>query len=140
MAYRPRRTRKPCRRSTDGHHASHKPNRCPDNGCISFADSCQDKLGGVERGQLDLSTQGGNIGLCEHQFARPLPLLAHLPIRGKPQHVGTSIQDGAQRAAIFSRQWSGQLGLEIRGGHGRKDRAAAIKRESKWNRTESLRI
>jgi hypothetical protein len=34
-AYRPRRTRKPCRRSTDGHHASRKPNRCPDSGCIS---------------------------------------------------------------------------------------------------------
>jgi hypothetical protein len=25
MAYRPRRTRKPCRRSKDGHHASRKP-------------------------------------------------------------------------------------------------------------------
>jgi hypothetical protein len=43
-AYRPRRIRKPCRRSRDGHHASRKPNRCPDSGCISFGDSCQDKL------------------------------------------------------------------------------------------------
>jgi hypothetical protein len=36
MACQPRRTRKPYRRSTDGHHASRKPNRYPDSGCISF--------------------------------------------------------------------------------------------------------
>jgi hypothetical protein len=81
-AYRPRRTRKPCGHSKDGHHASRKPNRCPDSGCISFADSSQDKLGVVEKGQLDLPTEGGNIGLCEQQFARPLPLRTQLAILG----------------------------------------------------------
>jgi hypothetical protein len=75
-AYRPRRTRKPYRRSTDGHHASHKPNRYPGSACISFGDSCQDKLGVVEKGQLDLPAEGGNIGLCEQRFASPLPLSA----------------------------------------------------------------
>jgi hypothetical protein len=64
-AYRPRRTRKPCRRSTDGHHASRKPNRCPDSGCISFGDSCQDKLGVVEQRQLNLPTEGFHIGCRE---------------------------------------------------------------------------
>jgi hypothetical protein len=49
-AYRPRHTRKTCRRSTDGHHASRKPNRHPDSGCISCGDSCQDKLGVAEKG------------------------------------------------------------------------------------------
>jgi hypothetical protein len=37
--------------------------------------------------------------------------------------------DGAQRAAIFGRQWSGQPGLDTRG-HGRIDNAPATKRES----------
>jgi hypothetical protein len=34
------------------------------------------------------------------------------------KHVGPRLRDGAQRAAVFGRQWSGQYGLEIRGGHG----------------------
>jgi hypothetical protein len=62
MAYRPHRTRKPCRRSRGGHHASRKPNRCPDSGCISFEASCQDKLGVVEQRQLDLVAEGTDIG------------------------------------------------------------------------------
>jgi hypothetical protein len=33
------------------------------------------KLGVVEKGQLDLVTEGGNIGLREQQFAGPLPLV-----------------------------------------------------------------
>jgi hypothetical protein len=53
-AYRPRRTRKPCRRSKDGHHASRKPNKYPDSGRISLWDSCEDKFGVVEQRQLNL--------------------------------------------------------------------------------------
>jgi hypothetical protein len=74
MACRPRRTRKPCRRSTDGHHASRKPNRCPDSGCISFGDSCQDKPAVVEKGQLELPADFRHIGFLEDQLASPLPL------------------------------------------------------------------
>jgi hypothetical protein len=60
-AYRPRRSRKLCRRSRDGHHASRKPSRYPDSGRIAFANSCQDKLG-VEKGQLDVHAESGDIG------------------------------------------------------------------------------
>jgi hypothetical protein len=65
MAYRPRRTRKPCRHSKDGHRASRKPNMCPDSGRISFGTSCQDKLGVVEKGQLDLLAEGVDVGFRE---------------------------------------------------------------------------
>jgi hypothetical protein len=65
MAYRPRRTRKPCRHPKDGHRASRKPSRWPDNGCISCGDSCQDKLGVVEQRQLNLLAKGGHVGFAK---------------------------------------------------------------------------
>ena len=65
MAYRPRRTRKPCRHSKDGHRASRKPNMCPDSGCISCGGSCQDKPAVVEQRQLNLPTEGFHTGFRE---------------------------------------------------------------------------
>jgi hypothetical protein len=91
MACRPRRTRKPCRRSTDGHHASRKPNRCPDSGRISFENSYQDKLGVVEKGQLDLVAERVNVGFHKQQLAGPLPLLAQFPILRQAEHIGSGI-------------------------------------------------
>jgi hypothetical protein len=87
MACRPRRTRKPCRRSTGAHHASRKPNRCPDSGRISFENSYQDKLGVVEKGQFDLLAQGCYVGVFEQHFAGPLPLGAQLPSFRQGQYV-----------------------------------------------------
>jgi hypothetical protein len=75
-----RESEKPCRRSKDGHHASRKPSRYPDNGCISCGGSSQDEPAVVEQRQLDLVPEGADIGFGKYQLAGALPLLAHLPI------------------------------------------------------------
>jgi hypothetical protein len=62
------------------------------------------KLGVVEKGQLDLVTEGGNIGLREQQFAGPLPL-PPIPDRARAGvGVGTrcelAVELGEQREAV----------------------------------------
>jgi hypothetical protein len=41
---------------------SRKPNRCPDNGCISCWGSCQNKPAVVEQRQLNLLAKGADAG------------------------------------------------------------------------------
>ena len=69
----------------------------------------------VVQSELKLLAEGANIGRGKQQFGGPLPFGASLPILRQRQHIGAVIFHGAQRAAVFGRQRSGQLGSKIRG-------------------------
>jgi hypothetical protein len=64
------------------------------------------ELGIHEQGEFERSANGQHILFRENQLGDPLPVLAQLPLFAYPGHVIARLADGAQRAAVFSRQRS----------------------------------
>src|SRR5262245_28686479 len=66
-----------------------------------------------EERKLHFSAESCNVGLIE-SATRILPVLAQRALLGERQHVGTSIGDGPEDAAVLSGQRAGELLSEIR--------------------------
>jgi hypothetical protein len=66
-----------------------------------------------EKRKLHLSAESSNIGLIENA-RRILPVLAQRALLGERQHVGASIGDRPEDAAILSGQRAAKLLSEIR--------------------------